>query len=65
MTITFIARNGPAVLWSWGNYRYTIDVNCVEKVVMNDTDLEEALKQLNSIAESLRETHQKDTTSLV
>ena len=41
---TFIARKGSAVLWSWGNYRYTIDVAGVNKMVMNDTDLEDALK---------------------
>jgi hypothetical protein len=45
---TFIARKGPAVLWSWGNYRFTIDVDGVKnKIVMNDTDFEDALEIFN------------------
>ncbi len=44
---TFIARSGEAVLWSWGNYRYTIDIGSQKDViVMNDTDFDDAYARL-------------------
>lgn len=47
--LTFIARSGAAVLWSWGNYRYTIDVGDRKNaVVMEEADLEDALARLYS-----------------
>ena len=47
---TFIARSGSIVLWSWGNYRYTIDVGSSKNVVvMNDTDFEDALSALEKL----------------
>ena len=56
---TFIARSGSAVLWSWGNYRYTIDVgSSKDVVVMNDTDFEDALSALARV----RNVDMKSTT---
>ncbi len=44
-TPTFITRSGPAVLWSWGNYRYTVDVAGVSnKMVLTNTDYEDAIE---------------------
>lgn len=44
-TPTYIKSTGFATLWSWGNYKYTIDEGDQrDVVVMYDTDYEEALK---------------------
>lgn len=42
---TFIMRIGNAVLWSYGNYRYSIDANGIrDLIVMENTDYESALQ---------------------
>jgi hypothetical protein len=46
----FIARKGYVVLWSWGNYRYTIDVGNQETMLMENVDFEDALKMLEEVA---------------
>jgi hypothetical protein len=51
MMLTFIGRAGNAVLWSWGNYCYSIDVCGKEVLRMVDTDLEDALKRLAEYGE--------------
>ena len=44
-TPTYIKSFRGAVLWSWGNYRYTIDANgCSNKMIMENTDLEFAVE---------------------
>lgn len=44
-TPTYIKSTGFATLWSWGNYKYTIDEGDQhDVVVMYDTDYEEALR---------------------
>ena len=42
---TYIMSNGIATLWSWGNYRYTIDAEGhIDCMIMNDTTVEEAIE---------------------
>lgn len=46
--LCIIKSNEKAILWSWGNYRYSIDTKGKNKVkdwlIMLDTDLEQALE---------------------
>lgn len=49
---TFVTRIGPAVLRFWDNRCYTIDVDGIQKVVMEDTDLADALKRLEEISKN-------------
>ena len=43
-TPAYIKSNGTATLWSWGDYRYTIDAEGVmNKIVMEGTGLETAI----------------------
>ena len=42
---TYIMSNGTSTLWSWGNYRYTIDAEgYIDCMIMNDTTVEEAIE---------------------
>lgn len=42
--LAFIKRRGPAVLWSWGNYRYTVDCgDNTDVLIMNNHSYEDAL----------------------
>jgi len=42
---TFIMRIGNAVLWPYGNYRYTISINGVRNlIIMENTDYESAMQ---------------------
>jgi hypothetical protein len=44
-TPTLIKSNGSATLWSWGNYRYTIDAEGVkDKMIFENCDLEYAIE---------------------
>jgi hypothetical protein len=58
MCLSFIARKGPVVLWSWGNYRYTIDVNGKEAFSMENTDFDDALKIFEAISNVEQQNHQ-------
>jgi hypothetical protein len=46
----FIARKGSVVLWSWGNYHYSIDINNQEIMTMEDMELDDALKILEVVS---------------